>query len=219
MKQPKWIILARTGMIRLDDPNDNPGGGGGNDDDDKDKGKTFTQEDLNRVATKEKQDGERKARQDIAEQLGVSLEDAAAIIKKAKEQDDKDKSEAQRREDAAAAREKAANEREAEAKRTVFETRLGRVLDKAGMSEAVQENVTVKGLTVDSSVEDIQAAVDKLKKDAPALFGGEEDDDDDFDADPKKQRKHKSRQSKGAFGGDGADRFKREQERRNKLTA
>lgn len=146
-----------------------PGAGGGAND------KTFSQADLTRVAAKEKAEGRAAAEKAIAEQLGCTPAEAAEIVRKSREAEDKTKSEA------TLEREKATKEREAaeaakgEADAEKHAARIERALAKLGFtgkdedSDRVQRMVTVE---VGASYEDVLKDVTELKKTLnPELFG------------------------------------------------
>lgn len=136
---------------------------------------TFSQEDLSRIATAEHEKGERKGKQaaleEAAQTLGVSLEEAARIVKAAKDADDALKTQAERdaaqaaadRAEAAAALAAARAERHASA--------VERALTAAGVDEAALGAITVPGITLESTPEQITAAVADLKTKVPSLFG------------------------------------------------
>src|SRR5690606_2004609 len=168
LKNPRWMMFADRGLIRLDQPTGTPtptptpiptppaptGG-------------TFTQEDLNRIAAAEADKGERRGKQAAAEEaaktLGVSVEEAARIIKAHQEAEAAAMSEAQRLEAAAKATQAAAEADRAAAKLELHAARVERALTTAGVDEKAIAAVNVPGITVDSTPEEIKAAVDKLK--------------------------------------------------------
>ncbi len=145
-----------------------------------DAGRTFTQADLDRIAAREKAQGRKAAEQAFADQLGVSVTEAADIIKAHQQRADADKSEIQRateareqalrdaataRAEAGQARHTAAVERallvagvalpEAEADRDTALARVARLVD----AEPGADTAT------------IAAAVAGVKGQFPGLFG------------------------------------------------
>lgn len=150
--------------------------------------KTFTQEELNRIAAREKAQGKAAGKAEaeaaLAQTLGVSVEEAKAIIAKNQEAENAKKSEAEKD------REKAAKER-TEAEKAVAEANaakhaafIERALanqgftsedDEAGQKKLarVQRLVTVE---VGASYEDVLADVQSVKADFPELFGTKQDD-------------------------------------------
>lgn len=179
--------------------------------------KTFDQEFVTAIATREhdrgNRDGKRQADTDWLSRLGVStVEEAealAALAKTAREADDKNKTEAQRNLEAAAKTKAEAETLKAEAQAERFASRLERALTRAGMDEKVQPNVTVPGLTVESTPEEIETAITKLKTDVPNLFGAVTPPPPT--ADPLKPPGF--RPPTGDFGGEGAKRFQAQAER------
>lgn len=140
--------------------------------------KTFTQDDLTRVATKEKQEGKAAAERELAEQLGVPLDQAKQIIADARAKDEATKTEAQKDRDAAAREKSEAEAEKAVAKQEVHDARLERAFAKEGLDlddsdEKVKRLVRLVSSEVGSSYEDILAEVKTLKTDFPALFGEE----------------------------------------------
>jgi len=145
-----------------------PGTGGGAD-------KTFTQTDLNRIATREKAEGKAAAEKAIADMLGCTPAEAAEIIKKSREAEDKTKSEAQLEREKAAKELEAAKAEKSSAAAETHAARIERALAKLGFagkdedSERVQRMVTVE---IGSSYEDVLKDVTELKKTLnPELFG------------------------------------------------
>jgi hypothetical protein len=145
------------------------GGTGGAD------GKTFTQADLTRIAAKEKAEGKAAAERAIAEQLGVSVEEAKSIIQRSKEAEDKTKSEAQKEREKAEAERKAAEADRQEAKVETHNARIERALAKLGFTgddDAAKRVAKMVTVEVGGSYEDILADATALKKTLnPELFG------------------------------------------------
>jgi len=209
LKNPRWMMFADRGLIRLDQPTGTPtptptpiptppaptGG-------------TFTQEDLNRIAAAEADKGERRGKQAAAEEaaktLGVSVEEAARIIKAHQEAEAAAMSEAQRLEAAAKATQAAAEADRAAAKLELHAARVERALTTAGVDEKAIAAVNVPGITVDSTPEEIKAAVDKLKVDVPSLFTGVVVPPN---ADPQRPGQPLGAPATGTLGGEGIKRF------------
>lgn len=155
-------------------------GGAGGKATDKPEEKTFTQAELTSIAAREKNEGKAAAERSIAEQLGVSIEEAKAIVKAAKDADEAKKSEAEKdREAAAKEKQEAEAERQA-AKAEVHEARLERAFAKEGIDLEDGDDKTKRLLrlvTVETgaSYEDVLKDVQKIKADFPALFGKSEE--------------------------------------------
>lgn len=223
MKKNRWMIFAEHGLINLSEPPADPGGDPtpkptppANPPADPGPPRTFVQEEVNAIATREHERGAREAKKQAEEALlktlGVEsmdqVADLAALAAAAKAADDANKTQAQKDAEAAA---KARAEAEADRATAAAErqaTRLERTLSAAGMDEATQEFITVPGLTVDSTPEDIKAAVDKMKADQPNLFTGKVSVPDG-DPNPPGRR----RPATGQFGGEGAKRFENQVKR------
>jgi len=178
------------------------GGGSGGD-----TPKTFSQEDVNRIATREKEQGKQAASRELAEQLGVSVEEAKQIIQRAKEADDAQKTEAQRaREAADREKEEAALEKRA-ATTERHEAAVERRLVMAGVTDEKKLARVMRMVTVEpgASSDEIQTDVDQLKTDFPELFtvqqgggGGRRVPDSDPKGGPPPRKGAEDAYSKGA---------------------
>lgn len=137
-----------------------------------DSPKTFTQDEVNRFLKGEKDQWKRSTENEIADKLGMSPEDAAALIAKHKAEQEKEKSEAERAREAAE-KEKA----EAEvAKRAALADRASmrrqKFLVKAGVDpEKAERYAVLVDADLDADDDAVSVAVDALKKDSPELFG------------------------------------------------
>lgn len=137
--------------------------------------KTFTQDDLNRIAAENKARGEREAKKAFEEQLkalfgDLTPEEVAGKLRAVREAEDAQKTEAQRILEEATAAKTEAEKIKAEAAQERHTARLHAALISAGVPEAGVGAVTVPGVEVGATVEEIQAAVDKLKTTLPGLF-------------------------------------------------
>lgn len=136
--------------------------------------RSFSQAELDAVASREKDQGKRAAEQAIATQLGVSIEDAKKIITAAKERDDADKSEAQKAREAADREKAAAESEKQQAARERHETRVERMLIRAGVDPSNDKrlNRALRTMEVEIGAEEkaISAAIEDLKKEEPAWF-------------------------------------------------
>lgn len=140
---------------------------------------TFTQADLDRVATQQKAEGKRAAEKAIADQFGVSIEEAQRIIASARENEEKEKSEAQRARDAAEAEKKAAADEKAAAAAEKHSIAVERALIRAGIALPEKDTEADALLSrmarlVDAEVgadsETIRKAVEAVKADFPEKF-------------------------------------------------
>jgi hypothetical protein len=159
------------------DPAGGQGGAGGGTDPSKGgtEDKTFTQADLNRIATREKAEGKAAAEKAIAESLGVSIEDAKAIIAASKEAEDKKKSEADKDREAAAKERTEAEKVRKDAAKELHEARVRTAFAAAGFTgddDALKRVLPMVTVAEGASSEDIAADVKELKKTLnPDLFG------------------------------------------------
>jgi len=140
--------------------------------------KTFTQEDLSRVAAKEKDEGRRAAEKIWLDKLGVaSVDEAETLIKAKKEADDAKLSELEKREKAATEAALKADKALGDATKTVLENRVERAVLAKILGESAQAAVTAaatirKLVEVGAEADDkaITAAVEDLAKSMPQLF-------------------------------------------------
>jgi hypothetical protein len=133
---------------------------------------TFTQDDLNRIATKEKADGRKSGRQELLRDLGVESEDDIKSLLEAKRKEDDEKLEETEREKRA--RERAESERDqakAEAAQAKQTARVEKAMLAAGVPLGVVDRATkMVDLEADADDDAIKAAVEQLKGDLPQLF-------------------------------------------------
>jgi len=139
--------------------------------------KTFSQDDLNNVSTRSRDEGKRQgkteAEQQVATDLGVSVEEAKRIIAESKRRSDEQKSEAERAKDAADAEKKAAADEKKAAASERHDTKLERFLLRAGVEAKLLARALRSLNEVEIGADDavIEKAVGDLKKDVPGLFG------------------------------------------------
>lgn len=133
--------------------------------------KTFTQEELNAIAAREKDQGRVAALREASEKLGgLSIDDAAKLVEAARAADEANKTEAQRALDAANAEKAEAAKIKADAAADRHAARLERLLGKAG---AVDVEIAARALDVALGADEaaVTAAIDALKAKVPGLFG------------------------------------------------
>lgn len=162
-----------------------PAGGSGGDG----AGRTFTQDDVTRIGTREKEQGERAGKraalEPLAKALGidvdaVKVEDLAGLIERARAAEDAQKTEAQRAKDAADAEKAAATTERQNAAQERHAAAVERVLLRSGVAagedddekvaKAVDRAARLLDVEVGADAETIRKAVDTLKTDVPALF-------------------------------------------------
>lgn len=146
------------------------------------QGKTLTQADVDRILKREKAATERKTRQALADELGLSLDDVKRLIESQKAQDEAQKTEAQRAKDAAdKARADAdaatARARQSELKAELKTALLGGSDDEPPIrrdriDRALQMLLpTLNGATGDDLSDAIADAVKGLRDELPEFFG------------------------------------------------
>lgn len=140
--------------------------------------KTLTQTEVTAIAAREKAEGKRAAATELAESLGVPIEEAKEIIKAHREALDAKKTEADKAKDAADREKTSATAEKSAAAKEIHETRLERAFLKEGLdldgaddkAKRVLRMVTVEpGASYADVLKDVQA----VKADFPALFDDE----------------------------------------------
>ena len=142
-----------------------------------DPAKQFTQEDLERIAAREKAQGKRSALKEFAEAHGfTTVEDAEAFIQAARQaqqdalsEDERRRQELDRREQDLAAKEAAATSRERAAIRKAAVMGLGATGEDLADALALLERDLAEQPDADEST--VTAAAEALKARRPALFG------------------------------------------------
>lgn len=132
------------------------------------------QSEVNRIAAKEKDEGKAAALKDVQDSLGVDLETAKQILKEHNDRTELQKSEAQKAKESADAEKAEAVKAKEDAAREVHEARVDRAFVAAGLTDEAKIVKYSKMLDVKigAKPEDIKKAVETLKEEEPALFGG-----------------------------------------------
>lgn len=135
--------------------------------------KVFTQEELNRIAAREKAQGRAAAEKQLAEDLGVDVEEAKAIITAHREREEANKTEHQKAMDDAAEKQRKADEAEATARQTTHEATVERMLVRAGANPDLLDRAA-RSLVLEVGADEatVNAEIDKLKDEVPSFFGG-----------------------------------------------
>ncbi len=132
---------------------------------------TFTQEQVTAAATKAAKEAERKARQashtEIAASLGVTVDEAKAIIAKAKADEEANATELDRARKAQAEAEAKAAQAEAQVAAVTARATATTALVAAGVQAAVIDDAL---RLIDTDADDIAGEIDGLKTRLPALF-------------------------------------------------
>lgn len=166
--------------------------GSGADDDQQDDGDSSTgglsQEEVTRIAAKEKREGKRAGQRELLESLGVEdPESAKELIERARQQLEEEKDERTKSAEAQAAAERKAEQAAKTADAARHEVNVIKGLVRAGAdTETVDDLVPLVKADVGAETDDIAAAVSDLKKKFPALFekqsSNDGDDEDDSDS-------------------------------------
>jgi hypothetical protein len=150
---------------------DGEGGDGDKGDGDKNKEtKTYTQEELNAIAKKEKESGKKA----ILKELGI--EDVKSVkdsLAKLKEWQDSQKSDTEKAQAALAEKEKAADE--ASKKAALLEAKLDAI--KAGVNPKFVDDAIVLAMTKITDNKDLAAVLEDMKKTYPNFFSETEEED------------------------------------------
>ncbi len=129
--------------------------------------KTFTQADLDRHAGRRAAEAKTAAERAIAEQLGVTVEEAKTIIAARKAEEDGKKTEADRALEAAKTAQADADRARTEAAADRLAAKVERKLAAAGASARAARMLD---LPFDADDTTIDAEIEALKEDMPALF-------------------------------------------------
>ena len=132
--------------------------------------KTFTQDEVTAIATREKDQGRVLALREATEKLGgLTIEDAAKLAEAARAADEANKTEAQRELAAAQADKAAAAKEKADAAADRHAARLERLLGKAG---AVDVEIAARALDIALGADEaaVTAAIEAFKTKVPGMF-------------------------------------------------
>lgn len=137
--------------------------------------RTFTQDELNAILARERTSAQQAATQQLANDLGVSLDEAKQIVAQRKSDDDAKRTEAERAAAAWKTAQEGAEAIKAAAEQERHEAKLERALSRAGL-DVDNETMRRAGLAAldvpaNADAAAVTAAVEQLKTDAPALFG------------------------------------------------
>lgn len=141
--------------------------------------KTFTQEDMDKHAIRRASEAKRTAVKELADKLGMSVDEAASRLAKLAEQEEAEKTEVQRAQEAAAAAEARAQAAEQLAATESFEKRVYRKLSAAGVGAGMEDEAAEKQIararrlldvTHEATDEEIAGQIAEIKADVPGLF-------------------------------------------------
>lgn len=184
--------------------------------------KKFSQEDMNATVARETEKAKQAALEQVAKDLGVTLDEAKQIIADRKAADDQNKTEAQRAADAWKTAQSGAEEIKRAAEQEKHDAKVERELQRAGfdITNATMLPAAMAAVAphVQVGADDaaVKTAVEKVKTDAPQLFVGADGKPGGTPSDPGRQRTNPDAPA-GEFGAGGkaeADRrFAAERER------
>lgn len=171
-----YLCSSDQGGSGGDDGGNGGGGDGGGGNEGGDGGgapaKTFTQADLDRAAGARAAEAKRKAEKDIADALGVSVEEAKQIIADRRTADDQDKSDAQKAKDAADRAKAEADTAKADAQRERMSARIERALMREKVrDDRLDSSIKLLEVAPDATDEEVTAAVVAFKESTPEFFG------------------------------------------------
>lgn len=214
---PHWLHTPTGRVLPFVSGGDGPegeddGGGGG---DGGDPPKTFTQAELDKLAGRRAAEAKKAAAKEIADQLGVTVDQAKKIIADAQAADDAKKTDTDRALEAAKAAQAEAEQARADAARERFAAKVERRLTAAGVPEAALARAA-RLITVDPDADDdaLAADIDALKADLPALFQPAANDDSSAGGKPKPPPSTGAKPPAGGTGTKTAKDLAREELRR-----
>jgi hypothetical protein len=138
---------------------------------------TFTQKDLDKYAGTARKEGRKATERELAEKLGVSIEEAQQIVRDYRDQQEKQKTELDREKEARQKAEKAAAERERKANERIIASELRLALAQAGINpermKLALKFADTSEVKVDDegNVEGIEAVAEAVKDASPEWFG------------------------------------------------
>jgi len=136
----------------------------------------FTQAELDRVAGQTRAEAKRKAEQDVANALGVPLDEAKAIIAERQQRVEAEKTEAQKATEAANKARSEADDAKKTAAQETLRARAVVALVKAKLNPDRLDRATVLLLAdvdADADADAVDAAATKLAEETPEWFTGE----------------------------------------------
>ena len=134
--------------------------------------KTFTQEELSRIAAREKQEGRTAGINELLKQLELDdVDQLKEVLKRQKDADDATKSQVQKDAEKAARDKADAEVEKSAAKRDRLMVKVERSLLRAGVADATLDDVAkLVDIKDDADDDAIKEAIDALKKRLPQLF-------------------------------------------------
>jgi len=138
--------------------------------------KTFTQDEVTRMMAREKREGKESGVRSVAEQLGVSVEEAKTIIAERNEASEKKKTEDEKRIEAAEKKSAEAEAKVTAAEEKAFTADLRSKLLEMGINPAKLANaVKLVEASYTDEEEKVTDAVDKFVEETPEWFTSEEE--------------------------------------------
>lgn len=143
---------------------------------------SFTQDQVNEIAAREKRDGRRSAERELVDELGMTPTEAKAIIDAHKQRETDEQSEVDRARAEKSEAETKAERAERVAAEAKLESRLVKALARAGAQEGVFDDALVilqHRLSDDDPDDDaVKTVVKKMKTDMPTFFAKKSDEED-----------------------------------------
>lgn len=156
-------------------------------------GKTFTQRQVNAVATREKREGKKAGRRELLEELGFeSVDELRESIQKQKEGKAKDDDELSKERKKLEKEKSDAEKLRSEAAKDRHDARVERRLLSAGVPLKKLEKVArLVDVEIGVEADEIDDAIDSIKEDFPELFGSNSDSEDTDEDDSTDRGKRK----------------------------
>lgn len=147
------------------------------DDDPGKQSRTFSQDELDRIVSREKDQAKRSVAKQLQEELGAPIDEVKTLLDEARKRSDAEKTEAQREREAAAKAKADAEAERAEAARDRHALRLERNLLKAGVPDSALSRVArMVDVEVGADDDSLSDAITSLKEELPSLFETKADD-------------------------------------------
>jgi hypothetical protein len=211
------IGYGRRGPIRLI--------GGAAPEDDDPPARTFSQDDLNRIAAREKDQGRAAALNEVAATLGMPVDEAKKLLDAARAAEDARKTQAERDAETARQEKAQADQARSEAAAVVQRAKVERALLVAGLPAVVADGagrdaeeaaerlleraVRLVDIPAGADAAAVAAVVTQLKQDLPALFSRPAPPPLPGSTPPTPAPAAGQQRSSGEFGADGAAEARR----------
>lgn len=135
--------------------------------------KTLPQSQVNEIVALRTKEAKESALKALADELGVTIDEAKSIVKERKDADARNQTELEKANNAKTQAEKDRDDRVSESQQELHEERSDRALVAAGVPDEDEKLARLRGMLtvkVGATKDEIKKDVEKLKADFPALF-------------------------------------------------